>query len=169
MSEVFVPVVGYEDLYKISNYGRIYSIKKCKYLRPKSNGRGYLQIELTKNKIHKMHYVHRLVASAFLPNPNNFPQVNHKDENNQNNYIENLEWCDAKHNLSYGTRVDRIASKRKKPVLQLSLDGKVVMRFDGLSDAERICGYNHANISNCCNGKILSAYGHKWKFATLEG
>lgn len=167
VKEIFAPVVGYEGLYKISNYGRIYSIQKRKYLRPKSNGRGYLQIELTKEKNHKMHYVHRLVAEAFIENPDNLPQVNHKDENKKNNATENLEWCSAKHNLSYGTRIKRIANKNKKPILQIGPDGNIIRRFDGLADAER-CGYNHSNVSNCCSGKLKLAYGYKWRFANAE-
>lgn len=165
MDEVFSPVSGYEGLYAVSNMGRIYSIRKNKMLCPKQNGRGYLQVELTKCGRHKMHYVHRLVAKAFIPNPENFEQVNHKDEDVGNNMAENLEWCTPNYNLSYGTRTKRIAAKQKKPVTQFSMGGEKIRTFDGLSDVERLLGFNHANISNCCNGKLSSAYGFRWKYA----
>ena len=162
--EVFKSVVGYEGLYTVSNYGRIYSLQKNKFLRSKSNGRGYLQVMLTKGKEHKMLYVHRIVAEAFLDNDDSLNEVNHKDENVQNNHVDNLEWCSKKYNLSYGTRIERIVQHFKKSVAQIDMDGNVVRIFDSLSDAERIFGYNHSNVSNCCNGKIPTAYGYKWRF-----
>lgn len=166
MEEIWRPVVGYENLYSVSNYGKVYSFIKNRVLSAKSNGRGYLQIELTKDKKQKMHYVHRLVAQAFLDNPNNLPEVNHKDENAQNNCVCNLEWCSTKYNLSYGTRVERMIKHCKKAVEQIDMSGNVVMVFESLADAERKYGYNHANVSNCCNGKLDTAYGYRWRFAT---
>lgn len=119
---------------------------------------------LTKGKEHKMLYVHRIVAEAFLDNDDSLNEVNHKDENVQNNHVDNLEWCSKKYNLSYGTRIERIVQHFKKSVAQIDMDGNVVRIFDSLSDAERIFGYNHSNVSNCCNGKIPTAYGYKWRF-----
>lgn len=168
MNEVWRYVPEYDELYSVSNYGRIYSHITNKILKPKSNGRGYLQVQLTKNKIHKMHFVHRLVAKAFCANPDNLPEVNHKDENILNNEATNLEWCTSQYNLAYGTRVSRIVQHHIKAVKQLDLNGNTIKIFDSLADAERICGYHHSNISNCCNGKLHTAYGYKWEFV-LEG
>ena len=163
-NEVLKPIKGYEGIYDISNKGRVYSVRTRKYLKSKPNTRGYMQVDLCVNGIHKMAFVHRLVADAFLDNPHGYPQVNHKDENILNNQADNLEWCTPLHNLLYGTRVERIVQHHKKAVEQLDMIGNVIRRFESLADAEKLCGYNHANISNCCNGKIKSAYGFRWRF-----
>ena len=103
-------IEGYKGLYQISNLGRVKSFPNCKrkttrILKPGNNctGRGYLFIFLFKNKQKKRFYVHRLVAQAFIPNPNNLPMINHKDENPSKNIVDNLEWCDNKYNCNYGT------------------------------------------------------------------
>lgn len=166
MGEIWKPVTGYEDIYSVSNYGRVYSHIKNKILKSKSNGRGYLQTCLTKNKVQKMHYIHRLVADAFCENPNNFPEVNHKDENVQNNRADNLEWCTSHYNLRYGTRINRIMQHHKKSVKQLDMSGNIIEIFESLADAERLGGYNHSNVSNCCNGKLDTAYGYRWEFVS---
>ena len=162
--ELLKPIKGYEGVYEISNQGRVYSVRTGKFLKPKPNTRGYLQVDLCVKGSHKMAFVHRLVADAFLDNPHNYPQVNHKDENILNNHADNLEWCTPLHNLLYGTRVERIIQHHKKAVEQLDMSGNVVRLFESLADAEKLCGYNHANISNCCNGKLKSAYGFRWRF-----
>lgn len=164
MKEIFKPVIGYEGLYEVSNLGRIYSFYKQKFIHPRSNGRGYLQVELTKDKKQKMHFIHRLVAIAFLPNPEKLPQVNHKDENKENNCIDNLEWCTSKYNMSYGTRTERAVAHYKKTVMQLDTDDNVIQIYDSVADAERMNGFNHSNIVNVCNGKHKTAYGFKWKY-----
>ena len=105
-----------------------------------------------------------MVANEFCPNDSNFPEVNHKDENIQNNRADNLEWCTLEFNLKYGTRINRITQYHKKAVKQIDLSGKLINVFDSLADAERMGGYNHANISKCCNGKSKTAYGYKWEF-----
>ena len=115
--EIWRPVVGYEGLYEVSSYGRVrsldmyvkvgygnYRLHKGKVLSPAKDTGGYLKVNLYCNGKQKTIDVHRLVAQAFLPNPDNLPQVNHKDENKTNNRVENLEMCNAKYNLSYGTR-----------------------------------------------------------------
>ena len=116
MREVWRNIKGYEDLYQVSNLGRVkslsrkifngknYYISKEKILKPAKDKDGYVQVLLYKNNRHKTYKVHRLVAMAFLPNPNNLPQINHKDENKQNNYTSNLEWCTPKYNQNYGNR-----------------------------------------------------------------
>ena len=107
--EIWKDILGYEGLYQVSNYGRVRSLKygKEKILKQQINTDGYLHIDLYKNKKRKNYNVHRLVTIAFLENPNNYPQVNHKDENKQNNHIDNLEWCDYKYNCNYGTRKNK--------------------------------------------------------------
>ena len=121
--EIWKPVVGYEGLYEVSNWGIIKALPKIdedghkrkeRLLKPCYDSKKYLIVKLSKNKITKNYKVHRLVAEAFIPNPNNLPQVNHKDENKTNNVVTNLEWCDAKYNNSYGTRKERISKSMKE-------------------------------------------------------
>ena len=115
MEEVWKDIEGYEGLYQVSNLGRVKGIND--YMKYKSGriltqylmdrGKGYYKVWLYKNTKRKMCYVHRLVAQAFIPNPNNYPDINHKDENSRNNVVENLEWCTEAYNMSYGTLQDR--------------------------------------------------------------
>ncbi|RFZ78320.1 endonuclease [Lacrimispora amygdalina] len=119
--EVWKPIFGYEDLYEISNYGRVKSIERLvksnnnnfrlqkeSIRKPTVNNRGYFSIRLCKNGKYKAQFIHRLVAIAFIDNPNNLPEVNHKDEDKKNNRVENLEWCTRKYNMNYGTVKDKI-------------------------------------------------------------
>ena len=114
MIEEWRPVVGYEGLYEVSNTGRVrsvdrfyYRLHKGKVLSPTKDRYGYLTVTLNCNGKSKTIKIHRLVAQAFLPNPDNLPQVNHKDEDKTNNNVTNLEWCDAKYNVNFGTRQER--------------------------------------------------------------
>lgn len=124
MKEIWKDIEGYEGLYQISNLGRVKSLEKYVNTAIKNNTKvkrkeqilkqynknGYLQVTLTHNNKRKYFGVHRLVANAFIPNLNNYPQVNHKDENTLNNCVDNLEWCTAKYNCNYGTRNSRICN-----------------------------------------------------------
>ena len=114
IEEIWRPVVGYEGLYEVSNIGRVrsldrfyYRLHKGKVLSPTKDRYGYLTVTLNCNGKSKTIKIHRLVAQAFLPNPDNLPQVNHKDEDKTNNNVDNLEWCTAKYNVNFGTRQER--------------------------------------------------------------
>ena len=111
MKEIWKDIKGYEKLYQVSNLGNVRRIKfinnrtqkdKIKMLKLIKDKKGYLKINLWKNNKSKMFLVHRIVAETFILNPNNLPQVNHKDENKSNNCVENLEWCSQKYNNNYG-------------------------------------------------------------------
>lgn len=126
--EIWKPVVGYEGLYEVSNTGQVRSLDryikysngqihlhKGKVLSPVIKDNGYLQVGLYYNGKYKMFLVHRVVAQAFIPNPDNLPEVNHLDEDKTNNNVTNLEWCDRSYNLKYGTvRIRSINTKIKK-------------------------------------------------------
>ena len=123
MTEEWRPIVGYEGLYEVSNTGQVRSLDKYdsmnrflrgRILRLFTDGLGYLRAQLYSSSKRKSFLVHRLVAQAFIPNPDNLPQVNHRDENPSNDNVDNLEWCDGKYNVNYGTRIDRIRDIRLK-------------------------------------------------------
>lgn len=171
MDEIWKDIKGYEGLYQVSNWGRIKSIRfgKERIMKLCPDRYGYLYIVLYKNNIKKAYRVHRLVAEAFIDNTDNLPCVNHKDENKQNNNVENLEWCDAKYNLNYGTRNERISknrdiSKQSKPVLQYTLDGQFVREWLSAKQAEIEGGFNQGNICMCCRGKRKYHHNFIWRY-----
>lgn len=167
--EIWKDIVGYEGLYQISNYGRVKSLgndktRKERILKPIKSQKGYLRIIFCKKGKTKQFYIHCLVAENFIPNPLNLPQVNHKDENKENNCVYNLEWCDAKYNNNYGTRIEKTCKK----VYQYSKRGIFIKEWDSTIDIERELEYNQGNISKCCNGKYKSAYGYIWSYEKRE-
>ena len=125
MDEIWLNIMGYEGQYQVSNTGYVRSIKRNRILKP-TNINGYLQISLSNQGKIKKCLIHRLVAEAFLPNPNNLSQVNHKDENTFNNNVNNLEWCNVTYNNNYGTRNARISSSHQD--LNKSIDSKKVLQ-----------------------------------------
>ena len=150
-------IKGYEGLYAITPEGEVWSYKNEKFLKPYTNKGGYLCVNLCKDGKVKNYYVHRLAAEAYLPNPENLPQINHKDENKANNCLQNLEWCDAKYNINYGTHNDKI----KKPILQYDLDGNLIREWECAADVGKEV---KSNICHCLKGSRKSAYGFIWKY-----
>ena len=163
--EYWKPVVGYEGHYQISNFGRVKSIKFGKeiILKQHKDKFGYLYVDLYKNNIKKKYKVHRLVAEAFLPNPYNLLQVNHRDENKLNNNVDNLEWCTNEYNINYGTRTERVSKKLSKPVLQFTLDGEFIREWASAMECKRN-GYNQGDVTLCCQGKRKTHNGFIWKY-----
>lgn len=183
-NETWKDIPGYEGLYMVSNLGNVKSLQRIvrantcgarkiseKMLTPCKSSSGYYLVVLCKNGKHKSHYVHRLVAQAFIPNPYSLREVNHKNEDKEDNIVSNLEWCDRKYNANYGTGVERqkisrmknpndkiaraIAGlKNSKRVAQVSLDGDVLAIFDSMRQASAIVGVHHCTISKHCMGKI---------------
>lgn len=171
MDEIWKDIKDYEGLYQVSNWGRIKSIRfgKERIMKLCIDRYGYLYIVLYKNNKQKNFRIHRLVAEAFLQNPHNYPCINHKDENKQNNNVENLEWCSAKYNANYGTRNERISknrdiSKHSKPVLQYTLDGQFVREWLSAKQAEIEGGFHQGNICMCCRGKRKYHHNFIWRY-----
>lgn len=156
-------IKNFEELYQVNELGQIWSIKNKKYLKQTLCKNGYLYVGLHKNKIRKNILVHRIVAEAFIPNPNNLPEVNHKDENPQNNSVHNLEWCDSRYNKNYGTARERMSEKLSKPVLQYTLDGEFVREWISATEAGRN-GFSQSSINNCCLGKAKTHKGFRWSY-----
>ena len=114
MMEEWRAVPGYEGLYEVSNKGNVRNVRRNKLLRLQKTNNGYIRVVLSKNRIKTGFQVHRLVALTFLPNPDNLPQVNHKDEDKTNNNVDNLEFCTAKYNNNYGSRKDKVRDTKIK-------------------------------------------------------
>ena len=158
--EEFRDIPGYEGLYEVSNLGRVRSLETERILKPSKNTWGYLFVSLYKNGIKKAVRIHRLVALAFIPNPDNLPCINHKDEDKTNNTVDNLEWCDDKYNANYGTRNERIAEKTRKPVLQFDLLGNFIREWPSITKVEEETGIWQTHISKCCLGLRHTAGGY---------
>ena len=181
--EEWRPVKGWEGLYEVSNLGRVRSLDryvvhktivkknytklmKGRILSQTINSQNkYLTVGLHDGGSYRCVRVHRLVAEAFIPNPDNLPEVNHKDEDKSNNKVDNLEWCDRAYNMNYGTVIKRTAAARSKPVEQLTLDGKHVAYFPSHRDIKRLSDgkYHRQSVYMVLKGKCKTAYGYLWR------
>lgn len=195
MEEIWKDIVGYEGLYQVSNLGRVKSRGSDKWhkgrmLKPMFDGKGnYLFVGLHKNGKTKQRNIHRLVAEAFIINPNNLPCVNHINEVKTDNKVTNLEWCTVEYNSNYGNaKKNMIASRRKnnnqeainkkikeakkrngsfsceKPVAQYTMDGTFISNYESATDAERKTGISRGGIQRCCIGRYSQAKGFVWKY-----
>ena len=185
--EIWRDVVGFEGFYKVSNKGNVYSVERRslqgikigeRMLKPLRDKYGYLTVGLYKNGKMQRKFIHRLVTEAFIPNPNGFPEVNHKDEVKDNNNVNNLEWCDTRYNLNYGTARKRAAKKTSKKVKAVNVETGEVLTFSSTVEAERK-GYHQGTISASCRGVYKNSKGkligdghtyrgHRWSY-TEEG
>ena len=197
MKEIWKDIEGYEGLYQVSNYGNIKSLSRVvknaygihrteeKILKPQMKKKGYFQIQLSKDGKRKQMFVHRLVMENFVPNPNNYPCINHKDENHINNKLENLEWCTYSYNNTYNDlhhrkmknynyeernkkvdykRINEILMQyRRKIVYQYDLEGNFIKEWK--SGAEPIkAGIATKTIYDCLVGKQKQHKGYKWSY-----
>ena len=142
-------IPGYEGLYAATEDGRIWSYRSKKFLKPSKDRYSYLYVNLYKDGVRKTYRIHRLIAQTYLPNQNNLPQVNHKDENKANNALSNLEWCTAAYNINY--------SKAKKVIC--IENGKI---FNSVSEADDFV--NGHNVASVCKGQRKTAGGFHWRY-----
>ena len=181
--EVWKDIKGFEGQYQISNYGRVKSLQRKdgrnhtwpeRILRFTVGTNGYCGVRLSKNGKVFPKEIHRMVAEHFIENPNNYPCVNHIDENKSNNNVSNLEWCTYQYNNSYGTKGQRLSesnlktldtNKRCRKVVQMDMDGNEIARYRSVREAERKVGVAHSYLSACMLGKFESAKGYRWKYA----
>lgn len=160
---------GYEGLYQVNEFGDVRSIKRNKNIFKSVTNSGYYQVKLYKDSKSKNFYVHRLVSEAFIDNPNNYKEVNHKDENKLNNQVENLEWCDRIYNEHYNNKHKKTVEKITN-TYNVYKDGKLIQSNKNFRElfvllehnAKSINSFN-SNICLCANGKQESAYGYKFE------
>ena len=163
-------IPGYEEKYAITEDGQVWSYYLNDFKKQRKNNRGYYYVNLKNQNGQKSIAVHRLVALTYIPNPNNYPEVNHKDENKTNNCVDNLEWCTHEYNIHYGTARER-ATKTQQ---QYNVNQKAVLCIEtGLvyhstQEASRQTGVNNTGISKVCNGRRLTAGGYHWKFVNPD-
>ena len=174
-----IPIKNYPE-YEVYSDGRVWSNKTSKFLKPAYTDRGYASVELFNEYGSKRLLNHRLVAEAYIPNPGNLPQVNHKDENPKNNCADNLEWCTAKYNMNYGegakSRHSKInysrpcyksnAVKNGKSVsipVAMFEGERLIKQFESAKEASKVTGIAHTNILRVIHGERRTAGGYTWK------
>lgn len=179
--EYWRPIVGYEGFYEVSSLGRIRSLDviiKCGYGKTRlkkgvvrktsKNNKGYLIVNLSKNGKTKTCSVHKLVAQAFLSNPLNLSDVNHRDENKLNNSVENLEYCSHKTNLNHGTVKERISNKKSYKISQYSLSGDFISVWDNAKTIEASLGFCADSIKRACRGEYKTSHGYMWRYLPIQ-
>lgn len=184
MEEIWKDIDGFEGVYQISNYGRLKALSKQlkgrngyrnikeKVLKPSIGTCGYYQYPLTHNGVKKTILIHREVAKAFVDNPNELYEINHKDEDRLNNHFENLEWCERKYNNLYNDRKKREIETQinthpsRKGVEQVDENGNIIGTYQSERDAERKTNIPHNNICDCIKGKRKSAGGYYWRLVS---
>ena len=176
--EIWKPVKGFEDFYEVSNYGHIRSLLRGKVLKPQINSTGYLRIVLSdRNGNKKRFFVHRIVAGAFVENPQKLPVVNHKDFNTLNNHAENLEWTTVLGNTRYSIERGRfnrtpewiaklkasMDAKMAKSVIGTNIKTGETIIFKAINDCKKM-GFQPSCVSGCCNGIRMKHKGYTWRF-----
>lgn len=185
--EVWKDIKEYEGFYQISSYGRVRN-SKDEIIAQRSDKNGYKVINLSKKGTKKTYRVHRLVAETFIENPNNFPEINHKDETRDNNHVENLEWCDRKYNNNYGHKIEKSAAymkangpkgkdnyfsshifvganhARSKSVIQMDHAGNIIATYDCARSAAESVNCSPSAITAVCRGEREQAKGYIWQY-----
>lgn len=156
--EIWKDIEGFEGLYAVSTKGRVRNLKTNRIFAERYDGAGYRAVTLKG----KNYNVHRLMALAFLPNPDNLPQINHIDENKKNNDISNLAWVSIEDNIRHSIH------NQSCKINQLTLDDELVNVWNSIRQIERELGYKRGGIIRACKGKQEYAYGYIWRYANPD-
>lgn len=169
MSKVWKEIKGYNGVFVVSDCGDVYNTKTKNMLVGQITPKGYIRYGICLNGKRKQYMAHRLVAEAFIENPQNYPIINHKNEVKSDNRVENLEWCTIGYNNNYGHKSENyhnsIVKSRAKSVKQIDIKtGNVIQVFDCILKASIITGVSRRSIAQCCDNAISSAKGFKWRW-----
>lgn len=181
MDEIWKDIEGYEGLYQVSNMGRVKSLERTRNMNLPGHKKpapvperilkfgeshGYLAVTLAKGGVNRKIRVHKLVALAFIPNPDRKPDINHKDGNKHNNAVENFEWVTAKENQQHALATGlRRGENRRKIVNKYSRDGAFIRSWSGYVEIEQVLGFSRQMICHCCKGRTPTAFGFVWRHA----
>lgn len=171
--EIWKKINNYNN-YEISNLGNVRRYNKSNYydkrtpkytyLKPQKLKRGYLQVRIYNDNGFVAKSIHRLVAETFIPNVDNLPQINHKDEDPSNNNVSNLEWCDNWYNSHYGRHIENVKEKHYKKVIQYSENNKIIKKWNSILEASIQNNIDSSSITKVCRGKRKTAGGYIWKY-----
>ena len=164
MKEIWKDIKDYEGLYQVSNLGRVKRITTGRVLKPLKHANGYLMVKLSKNSIVYTKTVHRLVAEAFIPNPEHKSEINHIDENKTNNNVSNLEWMTRKENINHGTRTERMSKTQSIPIIATNIKTGESKEFYGARECARQLGLTHGNITSVLKGRYKQTGGYIFKY-----
>ena len=168
MEEIWKDIEDYEGIYQVSNLGRVKRVTTDRILKGIKDRGGYLRITLSKNGVKSNHKIHRLVAQAFIPNPENKPQVNHIDENKTNNLVSNIEWMTAKENLNHGTHNERVSKTQSIPIIATNIKNGESKEFYGARECARQLGLYQQHITAVLKGTRRQTGGYTFKYKGVE-
>ena len=169
MEEIWKDIKGFEGLYQVSNFGRVKSFPrkgtqttKERIIKFTKSNKNYLVANLKNNNIQQSFSIHRLVAQAFIPNPDNLPQVNHIDGNKQNNNVNNLEWCTNKQNRCHASCNHLLYTRH---INQFDLEGNFIKEWNSITEASKFYNIKYNSLWSACNNKKGVYNGFIWRYA----
>ena len=172
INEVWKDIKGYEGLYQVSNFGRVKSLTRLskqnhllpeRFLKTNENDR-YLRVDLWKDGKHKFYEVHRLVAAAFIANPENKPVVNHIDGDKHNNNVNNLEWCTVSENNKHAYKMGLASPVNKTPIKATNIQTGEVKYFESQTEAANVLNTSKGHINDCLKGKQKTCKGYTFEY-----
>lgn len=164
MEEIWKDIKGYEGMYQVSNLGRVKRVTTGRILKSGKNRGGYLYVNLCKQRVVSNKRIHRLVAEAFIPNPQNKPQVNHVDEDKTNNRVDNFEWVTATENNNHGTHNDRVSKTLSIPIIATNLTTGESTKFNSGKECARQLGLNAGHITSVLKGRLKQTGGYIFEY-----